>query len=322
MDIAPNTALTLANRSVFPACCSATPLASTWTNRRRTRRAKSHKLNATYKFDDDKLVYFTYSTGYRPGGINRSGDFPPYQADHLDNYEVGWKTSWLDRSLNWNGRNSPLRRGVYSNFQFAFLGPNTGLTIIQNAPLGPHPRGRRRVWSGGSPRPWTLSGGGSYNDATLSSGNFCGTDQSTGLVIPQCSNSAALALDGQQLPYTPKFKGNVTARYTFGAWGWDAHAQVAVAFQTETQPALFIDDLANLGHMPGYATADFSFGAEKNQRSVELFLKNAFDTRGQLNRFTPCTTSVCAPSYPGVPAAVYVVPIQPLTVGIRIGQKF
>ena len=277
---------------------------------------ETYKANATYKFDDDRLVYFTYSTGYRPGGINRSGDFPPYQADSLANYEVGWKTSWFDRSLNFNGA---LYDEEFTNFQFSFLGPNS-LTIIENAPSA-------RILGVETSVEWrathalTLSGGGSYNDATLTS-NFCGTDQSTGLVIPNCPNSQALALKGEQLPYIPKFKGNVTARYTFGLGGWDAHAQVAVAVQTGTSPALFTADVANLGTMPAFATADFSFGAEKDKRSIELFIKNAFDTHGQLNRYTPCTTSTCAPAYPGVPAAVYVVPIQPLTVGIRVGQKF
>ena len=277
---------------------------------------ETYKANATYKFDEDRLVYFTYSTGYRPGGINRSGDFPPYQADSLANYEVGWKTSWLDRSLNFNGA---LYDEEFSNFQFAFLGPNS-LTIIENAPSA-------RILGVETSLAWrathelTLSGGASYNDATLTA-NFCGTDQSTGLVIPSCPNSQALALKGEQLPYIPKFKGNVTARYVFPLAGWEAHAQVAVSFQTGTSPALFTSDIDNLGTMPGFAAADFSFGAEKDQRSIELFLKNAFDTRGELNRYTPCTTSTCAPSYPGVPAAVYVVPIQPLTFGIRVGQKF
>jgi iron complex outermembrane recepter protein len=281
-----------------------------------TGSGETWKANLTYKFDDDRLVYFTYSTGYRPGGVNRSGDFPPYQADSLANYELGWKTSWLDRSLNWNGA---LYDEEFTNFQFAFLGPNS-LTIIENAPsariLGVETSVEWRIT-----HDFTLSGGGSYNDAVLTR-NFCGTDQSTGLVIPNCPNSQALALDGEQLPYTPKFKGNVTGRYTFDAWGWNAHAQAAVVFQTGASPALFTADIANLGTMPAYATADFSFGAEKDKRTIELFLKNAFDVRGQLNRYTPCTTSTCAPAYPGVPAAVYVVPIQPLTVGIRVGQSF
>jgi hypothetical protein len=96
---------------------------------------------------------------------------------------------------------------------------------------------------------------------------------------------------------------------------------------------VFTADIANLGHMPGFATVDFSFGAERGKTSAEVFIKNAFDERGQINRFTPCTTSVCAPSYPAgvgsngiaypaTPAAVYVVPTQPLTIGIRLGQKF
>ena len=43
------------------------------------------KLNATYKINDDALVYATWSRGYRPGGVNRRGTLPPYGADELDN---------------------------------------------------------------------------------------------------------------------------------------------------------------------------------------------------------------------------------------------
>ncbi|HEY2179186.1 MAG TPA: hypothetical protein VGH15_11435, partial [Caulobacteraceae bacterium] len=78
-----------------------------------------------------------------------------------------------------------------------------------------------------------------------------------------------------------------------------------------------------LGTMPGFATVDFSLGGEHGKSSVELFVKNAFDERGQIDRFTPCTTAFCAPAYPpGVPPAVYVIPTQPLTVGLRLGQRF
>ncbi|HEY1559537.1 MAG TPA: hypothetical protein VGF71_01465, partial [Caulobacteraceae bacterium] len=96
---------------------------------------------------------------------------------------------------------------------------------------------------------------------------------------------------------------------------------------------VFTADLQNLGTMPGYATMDLSIGAEHDKTSIELFVKNLWDERGQVNRYTPCTTSVCAPGYPAgvgsngipypaTPPAVYVVPIQPLTIGIRLGQKF
>ncbi len=91
---------------------------------------ETHKVNLTYKLNPDDLVYFTYSTGYRPGGVNRSGSFPPYLADSLINFEVGWKTGWMNRSLYWDGA---LYDEEYNKFQFSFLGPNS-LTIIANAP--------------------------------------------------------------------------------------------------------------------------------------------------------------------------------------------
>ncbi len=279
---------------------------------------ETHKVNLTYKIDEDKLVYFTYSTGYRPGGVNRNGGglLPPYAADTLANYEIGWKTSWLDRSLNFNGA---VYDEEWSKFQFAFLGLNS-LTVVENAPSA-RIRGVEASLDWRATEHLSIFGGASYNDAVLTA-NFCGTDPVTGLVIPSCPDSAALALKGEQLPYTPKFKGDLTARYGFDLMDWKAHVQASVNYQTERSPAVFTADIANLGTMPGYATADFSIGAEHDRSTIELFVKNAFDERGQVNRFTPCTTAVCAPAYPGVPPAVYIVPVQPMTVGIRLGQKF
>ena len=279
---------------------------------------ETHKVNLSYKIDDNKLVYFTYSTGYRPGGVNRNGGglIPPYQADHLDNYEIGWKTSWLDHALHFNGA---IYDEEWHNFQFSFLGLNS-LTIIENAPQA-RIRGLETNFDWRATPKFILSGGASYNHAVLTR-NFCGADPVTGIVIPTCADSAAQAVHGQQLPYTPKFKGDLTARYTFELAGWDAHVQGSLLYQTMAFAALRTADNALLGTMPGYATADFSVGVEHEKTSIELFIKNAFDERGQQNRYTPCTTNVCATGYPGVAPAVYVVPIQPLTVGLKVGEKF
>ena len=285
-------------------------------NKGQTGSGETHKINVNYKITGDALVYATYSTGYRPGGVNRSGSAGPYQADSLTNYEVGWKTAWLDRSLHFNGS---AYVEDWNQFQFSFLGPNS-LTIVQNAPSA-------RVIGVESNLDWratealTLSFNGAYNHASLTR-NFCGTDKTTGAIIQSCANADALALKGQQLPFTPQFKGNITARYTFPLYGWNAHIQAAALYQTKNYAALRTADNAAQGTMPAYATADFSFGVEKDHKTAELFIKNAFDTRGQLNRYTPCTVSVCAASYPGIPAAIYVVPIQPMTLGIRFGQTF
>ena len=59
-----------------------------------------------YHLTDDKMVYFSFSTGYRTGGTN-SRPFTPAQLDSygpetLKSYEIGAKTQWLDDRLRLN----------------------------------------------------------------------------------------------------------------------------------------------------------------------------------------------------------------------------
>jgi iron complex outermembrane receptor protein len=277
---------------------------------------ETHKVNLTYKLDSDHLVYATYSTGFRPGGVNRNGSLGPYAADKLDNYEIGAKTSWLQHRLvidvaayfeKWDA------------FQFSFLGLNS-LTVVQNAPQA-EVKGIEGSIDWLPTDSLSVSGGFAYNDARLSR-NFCGADPDTGAIIPDCATADAIAPKDARLPYTPPFKGNLTARYSFPLMGWDGHVQGSVVYQTKTQVGLRSSDVFYLGVMPAYTTADFSLGVERNGMTLEAYVKNAFDERGQVNRYTPCTVNICAATVPGIPQAVYVVPVQPATFGIRIGQKF
>src|SRR5262249_25255350 len=87
------------------------------------------KINLSWKIDTEHMVYATYSKGFRPGGVNRVGSAPPYSADYLKNYEIGWKTTWFDHHLRFNGA---LFYEKWDNFQFSFLGPNS-VTIVANA---------------------------------------------------------------------------------------------------------------------------------------------------------------------------------------------
>ena len=286
---------------------------------------ETHKVNLSYKVSSDALVYFTYSTGYRPGGNNRNGSFGPYQSDFLSNYEIGWKTAWLDHRLIVDGA---VFYEDWTNFQFSFLGPNS-LTIIENAPsarvLG--------VEANAEARPdehWDLSAALAYTDGRLTK-NFCGTD-SNAQVIPTCSDAFAAANDGAlhgtQLPYTPSFKGSLTARYMWDLNDWRAHVQASVAYQNSMPVALRAADMPFLqappftNGAPGYATVDLSAGVQRQNLRIELFAKNVADERGQLNRFIPCTLSTCGPIIPGIPQALYVVPTQPRVIGIKFGQSF
>ena len=98
---------------------------------RSTGSGNTPKINLQYKIDHDRMVYATYSKGFRPGGVNRNGGGkePPYKPDYLTNYELGWKTTWIDNRLRWNGA---VFYEKWKDFQFSYLGANA-LTIIANA---------------------------------------------------------------------------------------------------------------------------------------------------------------------------------------------
>jgi outer membrane receptor protein involved in Fe transport len=276
---------------------------------------ETHKVNLTYKFDSDKLVYATYSTGYRPGGVNQIGTYGEYQADTLTNYEAGWKTSWLEKTIVWNGA---VYYEDWNKFQFSFPGPN-GITVTENAPEA-HVTGLETNvdWVYGSHL--SLSAGMVYSHARLTA-NFCGLDPTTGLLIPTCADSAALALKGTPLPYTPDIKADLTGRYKFDFMGWTSHAQATLAYRDATPVGLRIVEVQGLGNLPTSTTLDLALGGEKNRLSVEVFAKNVTDDHGELDRHSACS-AVCYSIIPGIPSAVYHYPIQPLTVGIRVGQRF
>lgn len=271
---------------------------------------ETHKVNLTYKIDPDRLVYFTYSTGYRPGGVNRRSDQGDYQSDELTNYEVGFKSSWLDHRLIFN---TALYYEDWSQFQFSYLGQNS-FTIIKNAPNA-NIKGIEFEMSAQPTSQLTLTGGLTLTDAELTQ-PFC--TNSNGVVQTSCAagtfTPSSLAPAGTLLPYTPPVKGNVTARYTFPFFNWDGHVQGGIVFASRNQAGFRQADKIVLGSMPSYTSVDLLAGIERNHLAVEIFAKNLFDSRGEVNRYVSCTIGVCVNPY--------AVPITPRTVGIRISQKF
>ena len=265
------------------------------------------KVTVTYKFDDDKLAYVTYSEGFRPGGINRRSTLPPYQADYLKNYEFGWKTSWLENRVRWNGA---AYMEDWKNFQFSILGAN-GLTEIKNA-------NQARIKGLESDITWavahglTLSGSAAYTDAKLSA-NYCGVTDSSGNPITTCASPQAP--DGTALPVTPKFKANLTARYEFDIGPYESFVQASMVNQTGSWTDLRLKERAIIGRQAGYTLVDLSGGFTRDDWSASVYVKNLADKRASLNRYAECAESVCG-------AQTYIVPNQPRTVGVKVGRKF
>ena len=66
-----------------------------------------YKFSVNYHIDDARMVYLTYSEGFRLGGVNsqtKNDSVLPdsYAADKLYNWEGGLKSQWLDDSLQLN----------------------------------------------------------------------------------------------------------------------------------------------------------------------------------------------------------------------------
>jgi outer membrane receptor protein involved in Fe transport len=291
----------------------------------------------TYKFDPDHLVYATYSTGFRPGGVNRVYDksigalYPPFKSDQLKNYEIGWKTQWFDEHLRWNGA---VFWENWNNFQFSYLGPNS-VTVVQNAAAATSKGIESNFeWLVGSG--WVLSGSATYLDSKLTQ-NFCGTNT---LVFPtQCATQQSgasgtpitfadgsvrvgpYAPAGTRLPGTPRLKANLISRYNFPLWDWNGYGQLAYIYQDASTPLLFPIFYQNgqngqqhLGELPPYSLVNLAAGAERNGMNVTVRLENAFDNRGEVTRFASCTPTTCNQPY--------VIPTQPRTIWLQFGQKF
>ena len=59
------------------------------------------KLGIRYAFNDDHLAGFTFSQGYRPGGVVTIGE-DPYDPEFLDNYELSYRGRFWDGKLALN----------------------------------------------------------------------------------------------------------------------------------------------------------------------------------------------------------------------------
>lgn len=261
----------------------------------------TYRFNATWKPNRDVMLYATLSRGFRPGGINRRGDFGPYDPDFLLNYEVGFKTTMLGGKLRLNGA---VYQQDWSNFQFSYLGPNS-FTIITN---GPDARIRGfDIDATLNAGPLTLNVSGAYTDAKIRQ-NLCRAIDPT----YTCASSSIDAPAGTRLPITPKWKMSGTARYTVPMGDAKAYGQINAMYQSSAPSDLRVAKAALMGDLRSYGEVNLAVGADWSSWNIELYVSNLFDERGDLSRFVQC----------GLCTRTYIVPTQPRTLGLRVGAKY
>jgi len=247
------------------------------------------KANLSWKPMDAVMLYATYSEGFRPGGFNQGvGLIPPssplygkfsvprfYDSDTLKNYELGWKTQWLDHRLQFNGA---VYDEEWSNVQLqiydAELYGNSGFTVN-----GPNYRVRG------------VEGDVIFritDELTLNSSFAWNRSQQVN-APSLVANGTTISLFptrgvGSPLANAPPFQGNLRLRYEVPMFNYLWHVQ-AGAQHTDHSYA----DVITIGtiappdyELAPYTTYDAAAGVARDAWSAEFFAENLTDTRAEL----------------------------------------
>ena len=232
--------------------------------------AFTYLVTPRFKLSPDLMVYARLASGYRVGGPNQhatSFQLPlQFKPDKTQNYEVGFKGDFLDHSL---AVDASLYYIDWKDIQLGLLNPISYEAYTSNASRAKS-KGLElsidaRPWSGMTVGAWVT-----WNDATLTEG------------FP--ADAGAFGSPGDRLPYSSRFSGNVSVRQEFALTGeWTA--QVGL---TESYVGNRIGEFASVFSppdrqvYPGYAQTDIRAGAKYETWSINLYVNNVADKRGQL----------------------------------------
>jgi iron complex outermembrane recepter protein len=279
-------------------------------NLNKTYKGFKSRANLSYKPVDDVLIYYTWSQGFRPGGFNRGSktitksDYTyvtpaSYAPDVLTNNELGWKTQWFDRRLEFNGAvyQENWKNVQVELFESCCFG---NLSFVTNGP-DYRVRGAETEIVGRATHELTLFLNAAWNSSTLTnSPNLIGTN---GQALPITS---PFGEEGSSLAQSPPFQGSFRARYEITLADYHAFAQVGATHQAHSYSAT--GNIQTYVEAP-FSTYDASIGVAKDAWNAQFYGQNLTDTRANLyengNQFINAITVN-----------------RPRTMGVKIGYKF
>jgi iron complex outermembrane recepter protein len=269
------------------------------------------KLNFTYKLDSDRLLYATYSEGFRVGGSNplKPASLLPrdYKSDDLKNYEVGLKSEWLNHRLRLNVSAYQM---TWDNFAVQVEDPQPavfqlGFVNLPSAEI----KGVEAELAVTFNEQWQIDGSLSYNDAK--------TDGASTLsVTNDVGDTFEFAVrDGARLPLTPELQASVGIE--FRPPGMLLNAQPYVRFDYS-----YVGDSKNslegiesvvsgnpVQTQDSYTIGNLRLGLEADHWSGSIYADNVWDERANLflnNRWKTQRESIN----------------RPRTVGVQVRYKF
>ena len=284
---------------------------------RKSYSGHKSKVNLSWKLADEILLYATYSEGFRPGGFNRGtgvltansplfGIFSvplSYAPDTLKNKEIGWKATWMDRRLQFNGaiyqedwynvQTSIFDPALYGSQIFVTNGPNYRVRGVEGDVIF-KPTEHLTINSSAA---WNSST--QMNDPSLlgNAGNVVSLVPTEGI--------------GSTLANSPPFQGNIRARYETSLGDYATYGQVGAQHSAHSYASIITQGAfeSPRQNQEAYTTYDAAIGVKRDAWGAELYGENLRDTRAQLyvNGFD----------------FVHLVTVnRPRTIGVRISYRF
>ena len=258
------------------------------------------KANAAYKFADRQLAYFTFSQGFRSGGLNPAGlpfasGIPEgFEPDDLSNFEVGIKGRAgedfeYDAAAFYIDWNNIQVRQFDTTQAFPFAGNAgdarvTGLEASITARLAQY---------------LTFSVSGSYQDAKLTS------DQ------PPIPDNPNTGLKGDKLPNVPKFQGSISADYT-APISSSLRGTLAADFsyRADSNTQLRGDQSPFNVNLGAYGLLNLRAAIESDVWTTTLFVRNVGDKRAEIDAISSTQDPLA------------IITLRPRTVGVSFTRRF
>jgi outer membrane receptor protein involved in Fe transport len=256
----------------------------------------TYKLNLAYRFDNDVMVYATYSEGFRPGGINRdnSAIIPQlYKPDLIQNYELGWKSTLAARTVRLNGA---IYHMDWREMQLTRFDPSVGSVLGLTANTsGATVNGIEADAQWSVNDALMLSAAFSYNQAKMAHDFFRST-----------TDTEPVAPEGTDLPFTPDLKYTLGARYRFNAGSLNWYTQSTWSWTDSCWNDLYVGSRTK---QDSYGLLNAAVGTTVGKISVELYADNLTDEYAQLYILNTSGQNS-------------VMTNRPRTVGLRLWQRF
>jgi len=240
------------------------------------------KVTLDYHFNDDTMVYATYSEGFRRGGANAAransvfgpgNQYNQFNSDTLKNHEVGLKSTWADGRVRLNAAAYHM---VWENIQIQANDPNIFTLGIVNFPEA-ELDGVEAEFSWLPARGWDVSGTLGYNNAEISK---------DATLFPNDPNPTSVTA-GTRLPIMPDWKGSLSVGYALDTewFGAQPFIQGNYTYQGEATSSLAgiqaITFTNPVRTMDSYGIVDLAFSLEAPKWSARFFIDNVTDERAQ-----------------------------------------